>query len=218
MKAVALANIDCILVAPAAKIQKLMVAMPPLLKFAAASNVDWKLVTLLTFQEPMFWLNADALENIAEILVTLPVFQLPIGRLNEVAKLNIKRMLVTAAVFQELMVGLPPLLKFAAPSNMDWKLVHLLTFHEPMSWLNADAPKNIVEILVTLLVFQLPIGWLKAGAEENVCVMLVTAAVFQELILEGPFKVVQLLNILTMLVHVVKTGMSVAVMFKLLQP
>ena len=48
--------------------------------------------------------------------------------------------------------------------------------------------------------------------------MVVTAAVFQELILEGPFRVVQLSNIRNMEVHEVKTGRSVAVMFKLLQP
>jgi hypothetical protein len=48
--------------------------------------------------------------------------------------------------------------------------------------------------------------------------MLVTAAVFQELIVVGPFKIEQFRNICAMLVHEVKTGISVAVMFKLLQP
>ena len=42
-------------------------------------------VTLETFHEPIFWLKAEALQNILYMFVTLDTSQLPMGWLKAVA-------------------------------------------------------------------------------------------------------------------------------------
>ena len=168
-------------------------ALPPLLKAVALLNITLMSVTAPVFQAPMFWLKEVANSNILLMLVTELVFQEPIGWLKAVALLNMKFMFVTAPVFQLLIDELPPLLKDVASLNM-------------------------ILMPLTALVFQAPIFWLKAEAPTNIKFILATAEVFQELIFAGPFKVEQPSNIAWVLMHEVKTGTSVAVIFKLLQP
>ena len=73
-------------------------------------------------------------------------------------------------------------------------------------------------ILVTAAVFQLPMGWLNALAELNTRSMLVTAAVFQLPMLVGLFKLIQFENMKDMSVTPLRSGTSVALMFRLVQP
>ena len=62
-------------------VQLLISAEPPLLNTFVNANISKKFVTLDTFQDPMFWLNADALRNIFCRLVIELVFQFPIAPL-----------------------------------------------------------------------------------------------------------------------------------------
>jgi hypothetical protein len=107
------------------------------LNAAAPSNALAMLLTLATFQEPMFWLNALPLVlwNMKSMDFTSAVFHAPMFWLKAVAELNMYDMLVARAVF-----------------------------HEPMFWSNVFADWNIKDMVLTDAVFQLAMSWLNAVA------------------------------------------------------
>ena len=88
---------------------------------SAPVHISALLVTLVTVQVEMSWLNAAALLNMFVMRVTASVFHLSLhvrmAWLNAVASLNMELMSVTSAVSQEEM----SLLKIFAPSNMEGK-------------------------------------------------------------------------------------------------
>ena len=47
-------------------------------------------------------------------------------------------------------------------------------FHDPMSWLNAEAIENMPAMVVTCEVFHEPMSWLNAEAPRNMYPMSVT--------------------------------------------
>jgi hypothetical protein len=73
------------------------------LKPDADLNMLATLRTLATFQPPMFWLNAEAKENIPCILATLATFHPPMLTLKADADSNKAEKSVMEAVFQEAM-------------------------------------------------------------------------------------------------------------------
>ncbi len=87
---------------------------------------------------------------------------------------NMARKLVALAVLQLPMLGLPPLLKAVAPTNIQPMFVTLVTFHAPMFWLKALLPSNMLRMLVTLLTSQVLMSWLKASHCRSMCAVVVT--------------------------------------------
>ena len=100
------------------------------LKAVALWNMDWKLLTLDTFQLAKELLNAVAPWNICCIETALVVLMVQFARLwlNAVALWNIATKLLTLDTFQ----SAKELLNAVAFWNMAPMFVTLVVFHEPM--------------------------------------------------------------------------------------